>query len=71
MSIYLQETKKESEMVLGLKEGAILKVNSIDTEQRIKYEGIVNRGVESLTGLKGKSWLAVSHSNALALYSWE
>ena len=52
-----------------MKEGGIVKVNSIDPERRARHEGIVNNSVDKLSFIKGKNWLAAGYPNAIAFYS--
>jgi hypothetical protein len=65
----LNETRKDSEVIIGLREGGIMTINAIEPDDRSKYEGIVNNSIESLFQIKGKNWLLAAHSNALAFYS--
>ena len=48
-----------------------MKVNTIEPEQRVRYEGIVNNSVYQITSVKGKNWLVLGHPSALAVYSPE
>lgn len=48
-----------------------MKINSIETDQRLKYEGIVNGSVNSISFIKSKGWLALGHDSALTFYSQE
>ena len=68
-SLTLQETRKDSEVLLGMQEGGIIIINNIDPDQRSRYEGIVNNVVEGLTILKNKNWLVAQHENSMAFYS--
>jgi hypothetical protein len=63
------ESKKESECVVGLREGGLLRLNTLEPEQRVRYEGIVNGPVERITPVRGKNWLVLSHPTAMAIYS--
>jgi hypothetical protein len=54
---------------VGLKEGAIMKINTIESEQRIRYEGIVNNSVDSILLVKSKNWLILAHPTAITIYS--
>ena len=38
-----------------------MKVNTIEPEQRVRYEGIVNNSVDQITSVKGKNWLVLGH----------
>jgi hypothetical protein len=55
--------------VVGLKEGAIMKMNTLELEQRLKYEGIANNSIDSMIQVKNKNWLILAHPTALAIYS--
>ena len=68
-SILLNETRKDSEVVIGLREGGITTINAIEPDDRSKYEGIVNNSIDSLFQIKGKNWLVAAHPNALTFYS--
>jgi hypothetical protein len=52
-----------------LKEGAIMKINTLELEQRLKYEGIANNSVDNILTVKNKNWLILAHPTALAIYS--
>lgn len=68
-SILLSESKKESELIVGLKEGGLMKINSLEPEQRSRYEGIVNNSVDSILQIKNKNWLVLGHPSAITIYS--
>jgi hypothetical protein len=68
-SITIIENKKDSEFIVGLKEGAFMKFNTLELEQRSKYEGIVNNSIESITHVKNKNWVVLAHPTALTIYS--
>jgi hypothetical protein len=68
-SLTLLESKKESEIVIGLKEGGLMRINSLEPEQRVRYEGIVNNSVDRITPIRGKNWLVLSHPSAITIYS--
>jgi hypothetical protein len=55
--------------VVGLREGAIIKINTLELEQRLKYEGIANCSVDSILQVKNKNWFVLAHPSALAIYS--
>lgn len=65
----MNETKKESEFIVGMREGAIMKINTLELEHRLKYEGIANCPVHSILQVKNKNWLVLAHPSALAIYS--
>jgi len=65
----LLESKKESEFVVGLLEGGLVKVNTLEPDQRMRYEAIVNDSIERITPIKGKNWLVLSHPSAMTIYS--
>jgi hypothetical protein len=67
--LVLVEGKKDSEFVVGLREGGIMRVNTLEPEQRVRYEGIVNNSVDQITAIKGKNWLVLAHPSAMAIYS--
>lgn len=46
-----------------------MKINTLEPEQRLRYEGIVNDSVDSITTLKSKNWLVLGHPTALTIYS--
>jgi len=48
-----------------------MKFNTLETEQRIRYEGIVNNSVDQLAVTKGKNWLVLAHPSAMTIYSPE
>ena len=54
---------------MGLREGAILKINTLELEQRLKYEGIVNNSIDCILHVKSKNWLVLGHPSALTIYS--
>lgn len=54
---------------MGLKEGGIMSINSIDPEQRLRYEGLVNDSIDSMFFVKGKNWLVAQHPTAMTFYS--
>ncbi len=68
-SILLNETRKDSEVIVGLKEGGIVTINAIEPDDRSKYEGIVNNSIDSLFQIKGNNWIVAGHPNALTFYS--
>lgn len=70
-SILLNETRIESEVIVGLKEGGIISLNAIEPENRCKYEGIVNNSIDSLLQVKGSNLIVAGHPNALTFYSME
>jgi hypothetical protein len=47
----------------------LVKVNTLEPEQRMRYEGIVNDAVERIAPIKGKNWLVLSHPSAMTIYS--
>jgi len=55
--------------LVGLKEGAFLKINTLEPESRIKYEGIVNNSIDSILNIKSKNWIVLSHPSSIAIYS--
>lgn len=55
--------------MVGLREGAVVKVNTLETEQRVRYEGIVNNSIDKITHIKGKNWLVLSHPSSMTIYS--
>jgi hypothetical protein len=67
----LNETRKDCEVIVGLREGGIVTLNAIEPDQRSKYEGIVNNSIDCLYQLKGKNWIMAGHPNAIAFYSSE
>ena len=54
---------------MGLKEGALMKINTLELEQRLKYEGIINNSITSMLQIKNKNWLVLAHPTALTIYS--
>lgn len=70
-SLLLNETRKDCEVIVGLREGGIISLNAIEPEDRSKYEGIVNNSIDCLHQIKGKNWIMAGHPNALAFYSSE
>ena len=68
-SIILTESKKQSEAVVGLREGGIIKLNTLEPEQRLRYEGIVNDSIDYTLHIKNKNMLLLAHPSALSLYS--
>ena len=70
-SILLKETRKDCEVVVGLREGGIVTFNAIEPDDRSKYEGIVNNSIDYMFQLKGKNWLMAGHPNAMTLYTAE
>lgn len=55
--------------MVGLQEGGVMKINTLEPEQRLRYEGIVNNSIDTITPIKGKNWLVLGHPSALAIYS--
>lgn len=68
-SILLREGKKDSEAIVGLREGAIMTISATEPENRVRYEGIVNKEVEILQSVKGKNWIVAGYRSAMAIYS--
>lgn len=68
-SILLNESKKDSEVIIGLREGGVVTINTILPDERGKYEGIVNNSIDVMYMVKSKNWLVACHPNAMAFYS--
>jgi len=56
-------------MIVGMKEGGLMKINCLEPDQRLRYEGIVNNCINYLLLTKGKSWLIAGHPSAITIYS--
>jgi hypothetical protein len=54
---------------VGLKEGAVMRINTLELEQRVKYEGIINNSITNMLQIKSKNWLVLAHPTALTVYS--
>jgi hypothetical protein len=46
-----------------------MKINTLEPDQRLKYEGIVNNSIDNIVQVKNKNWLILSHPSALTIYS--
>ena len=46
-----------------------MKINTIESELRVKYEGIVNNSIDHIVQVKNKNWLILGHPSALTIYS--
>ena len=55
--------------MVGLLEGGLVKINTLEPDQRMRYEGIVNDSVDRIASIKGKNWLVLSHPSAMTIYS--
>ena len=55
--------------MIGLREGGLIKLNTLEPEQRLRYEGIVNDSVDHTLHIKSKNLLLLTHPSALSMYT--
>ena len=52
-----------------MREGGLIRINTLEPDQRVMFEGIVNNSVDRITPIKGKNWLVLSHPSSMSIYS--
>ena len=69
MSVSTYESKKQSEVLIGLADGSVEVINAMEPDQRYKVDSVVNGPVLDISTVKSKQTVLLTHGNALALYT--